>query len=231
VACQQRRRRRGARRADAIQVQATRTEWYRKVKRLGGDRAVFDVIVPKPMGIKLELFPQANRRGIGISQVVPGGNSDDINRKVCIQDEPGMWILEGDQLLAVDGTDCEEGTIQDVVELVSNNGKDEVKLTLMRDTRRGPVKVVVMPDGAMETIRRGCRLSAAAEYAKGGELKYGCIDGWCGTCWHRERVTNMIFKPCCDVITEDWDNVMPLVIFPKPEKVGDSTFLNPRGAV
>ena len=55
------------------------------------------------------------------------------------------------------------------------------------------------------------------------------MDGWCGTCWHRERVTGWLFKPCSDLITTDWDNVMPMVLFPKPEKAGDATLLKPRG--
>ena len=94
----------------------------------------------------------------------------------------------------------------------------------------------------------------------------------CGTCWHRERTTGWLFKPaasaacstacvvreksedlrpCSDMITSDWDNVMPMalprhklrffrrvtdlfwcleVLFPKPEKAGDATLLQPRGA-
>lgn len=219
-------RARGA--ATALRV-TTRTEWYRKVKRVGGDKAIFDVSIPKPMGVKMEKFPQ--RRGIGISEVVDGGNTDKLNRKVCVDDEPGsgMWVLEGDMVLAVNGENVEEGTIEDVVKIVSASDSNEVTLTLLRNTRKGPIKVVLLPEGFAMTVRRNSRLSAAAEAAAGKELKYGCIDGWCGTCWHRERTTNGIFKPCCDVITGDWDNVMPLVITPKPEKAGDSTLLNPRG--
>ena len=55
-------------------------------------------------------------------------------------------------------------------------------------------------------------------------------------------------RPCSDMITSDWDNVMPMaplrepnpslalhpclveVLFPKPEKAGDATLLQPRGA-
>lgn len=179
--------------ATALQV-TSRTEWYRKVKRIGGDQAVFDVTIPKPLGVKIEKFPQ--RKGIGISQVVEDGNADKINRRVCIDDEPGsgMWVLEGDRVLAVNGNDCEDGTIEDISKFVQAAG-DDVTLTLMRNTRKGPIKVVLMPEGFAMTVRRGSRLSAAAEAAAGRELKYGCIDGWCGTCWHRERTTNGIFKP------------------------------------
>lgn len=222
AAVAQRRRRSG--RAPAVQLQATRTEWFRKVKRIGNDKAIFDVTIPKPMGVKIQMFPQENRKGMGVSEVVDDGNCDQVNRRVIIDEEPGMWVMEGDQLLCVDGVDVERGSIDDVVNIVSNNGKDEVTLTLLRDTRRGPVKIVMMPGGKMETVRRNCRLSAAGEYAKQGVLKYGCLDGWCGTCWHRERTTNGVFKPCSDLITEDWDSVLPMVLTFRPEKVGDAAF-------
>jgi len=222
--------RRGRRSPTALKV-TTRTEWYRKVKRIGGDQAIFDVTVPKPMGVRMQGFPQ--RKGVGISEVVEGGNTDKINRAVCVDDVPGsgMWVLEGDRILAVNGVDVEDGSVADIVKIVSESESSDVTITLMRNTRKGPIKVVLMPEGFAMTVRRGSRLSSAAEAAAGRELKYGCIDGWCGTCWHRERTTNGIFKPCCDVLTGDWDNVMPLVISPKPEKAGDSDFLNPRGAV
>mmetsp|Transcript_127947 Transcript_127947/g.272854 ORF Transcript_127947/g.272854 Transcript_127947/m.272854 type:complete len:303 (-) Transcript_127947:186-1094(-) len=208
-------------------LRATRTEWYRKVQRLGGDKAVFDVTIPKPLGVKMQKFPQ--RKGVGIIEIVPGGNTDELNFQVCVDDGPGMWVLEGDRVMAVNGTICEEDEIDGIVKLVGESEGDEITLTLMRNTRKGPIKVVLKPENQVVTVRRNSRLSAAAEYCAGKELTYGCIDGWCGTCWHRERSTNGIFKPCCDVLTADWDNVMPLVLTPKPEKAGDSTFLQPRG--
>lgn len=214
-------------------LRATRTEWYRKVKRIGGDRALFDVTLQKPMGVRLELLPDpkipGSYKGIGISEIVPDGNTDQLNRKVCIEDQPGMWVLEGDRVVAVNGNSCEFGDIDDIIRLIGECPGNEVTLSLVRNTRKGPIKVVLLPGGEIATVRRGSRLSAAAEYAFGKELKYGCIDGWCGTCWHRERSTDGIFKPCCDVLTGDWDNVMPLVLTPKPEKAGDSTYLKPRG--
>jgi len=210
----------------------SRIEWYRKVKRVGGTEAIFDVTIPKPLGLKIETFPQAKKTGAGISMVQPNGNADKLNRKVIVDDEPGsgMWVLEGDRVMAVNGVDCEDGNIDRIVGTIVGSEEDSVTLTLSRNTRLGPIKVVMMPEGYMCTVRRGARLSCAAEAAAGRELKYGCIDGWCGTCWHRERTTDGIFKPCCDQLTGDWDNVMPLVLTPKPEKAGDSTLLNPRGA-
>eukprot|EP00419_Tripos_fusus_P028459 CAMPEP_0172727352 /NCGR_PEP_ID=MMETSP1074-20121228/91628_1 /TAXON_ID=2916 /ORGANISM="Ceratium fusus, Strain PA161109" /LENGTH=305 /DNA_ID=CAMNT_0013554489 /DNA_START=43 /DNA_END=960 /DNA_ORIENTATION=+ len=208
----------------------SRIEWYRKVKRVGTD-AIFDVTIPKPLGLKIENFPQKDKEGAGVSKIQPNGNTDKVNRRVCVDDEPGagMWVLEGDRIMAVNGVDTEDGDIDKIVGEIMGNDGPEVTLTLMRNTRKGPIRIVMMPEGYMCTVRRNSRLSAAAEMAAGRDLKYGCIDGWCGTCWHRERTTNGIFKPCCDVLTGDWDNVMPLVITPKPERAGDSTLLNPRG--
>lgn len=218
------------RRRSAVALRATRLEWYRKVQRVGGDYAVFDVTIPKPLGVKMEKFPATKNgpEGIGISAVVEGGNADEVNRKVCVDDGPGMWVLEGDKVMAVNGVNCEDEDLNAIINLVQQSG-NEVTLTLMRNTRKGPIKVVLLPGGEMSTVRRGSRLSAAVEYAMDREIKYGCIDGWCGTCWHRERVTNGLFKPCCDMLTGDWDSVMPLVLTPKPEKAGDMNFMQPRG--
>lgn len=211
----------------------TRAQWYRKVKRVGNDQAVFDVTIPKPLGIKLEPFPQAKRDGVGVSQIIPEGNTDKLNHRVCVEDDgSGMWVLEGDRVMAVNGEDCENATSDDIAMMIVNSESTEITLTLMRNTRIGPVKVVLfgpIGKGNSVTVRRNCRLNEASEYCAGRELKYGCVDGWCGTCWHRERTTNRVFKPCCDVVTGEWDNVMPLVMFPKPEKAGDASFMQPRG--
>ncbi|CAE7573145.1 dcsD [Symbiodinium sp. CCMP2592] len=210
-------------------LRATRVEWFRKVKRISGDRAVFDVSIPKPLGLALEAFPDG--RGVGISSITPESNADQLNRKVCITEEDnGMWILEGDRVIGVNGTETVDSTVEDIAKLVGESEGDSVTLTLVRNTRNGPIKVVIMPDKKFATVRRNARLSSAVEFALGREIKYGCIDGWCGTCWHRERTTGWLFKPCSDMITSDWDNVMPMVLFPKPEKAGDATLLQPRGA-
>lgn len=219
-----------------VSRRASRTDWYLKVQRLGNDQALFDVTIPKPLGVKMEKFPAWSKvDGIGISQIVDGGNTDKINEAVCVRDEPGMWVLEGDQVMAIDGEDVEFSDMDEIVDLVTNSEEpDRVTLTLMRNTRRGPVRVVFFEKdgnwkkGMWATVRRGAPLSAAAD-ATGQGSKYGCIDGWCGTCWHRERATNGVFKPCADVLTGDWDNVMPLALRPRPEKVGDATYLKPRG--
>jgi len=217
-------------------MQLTRSQWYRKVKRISQDRAIFDVTVQKPLGIKLEPIPDRKKgpgafRGVGVSEITKGGNVDELNRRVCeTEEEGGMWILEGDRVIAVEGTECVDANIEEITQLIKAHQGDTLKLTFVRNTRTGPIKVVMMPGGETATVRRGANLSAACEYAFGKVLKYGCIDGWCGTCWHRERTTDGVFKPCCDVLTGDWDNVMPLVLTPKPEKAGDLKMGEARGA-
>mmetsp|Transcript_66793 Transcript_66793/g.124802 ORF Transcript_66793/g.124802 Transcript_66793/m.124802 type:complete len:304 (-) Transcript_66793:142-1053(-) len=208
-------------------LRATRAEWFRRVKRLPGDLAVFDVVIPKPLGLRLQEYPQ--RDGVGVAELFEGGNAYELSRKVIFEENDGMWILEGDQVLAIDGQDVEDFTVDEMADVIKANAGDSVTLTLQRNTRLGPIRVVVMPEGVQATVRRGIRLSAATEYA-GRESDFGCIDGWCGTCWHRERSTNGVFKPCCDVLTGDWDNTMPMVLTPKPERAGDATLLKPRGA-
>lgn len=226
-----------ARRRDAssVTMRLTRSQWYREVKRISGDRAIFDVTVKKPLGIKLEPIPKRKGdtyyRGVGVSEVVPGGNTDVLNEKVCTTEEdPGMWILEGDRVIAIDGQECVEASFDEIVKLIQANQDDEITMTLVRNTRSGPIRVVLLPGGETVTVRRNAKLAQAAEVAFGKELKYGCVDGWCGTCWHRERSTNGVFKPCCDLLTGDWDNVMPLVLTPKPERAGDAKMGEERGA-
>jgi len=209
----------------------SRAEWYRKVQRIGPELAVFDVTIPKPLGLKIDKYPAAmKKKGVGISAIAEGGNADKLNVAVCVQDGPGMWILEGDRIMAVNGDDCEDESVKDITQRVVQAEGDSITLTLMRNTRKGPIRVVMLPEGKMATVKRGARLSVAAEYSLGRELKFGCVDGWCGTCWHRERSTNGVFKPCSDLLTGDWDNTMPLALYPKPERAGDSQgMLQPRG--
>lgn len=215
-------------RPSATALQATRAEWYRKVRRLPGNLAIFDVTIPKPLGLQIKKFPPPREEGVGVFEITPGGNAEEVNRKVVMDDGPGMWVLEGDQVLAVDGEDVEELSVKEIAGKIGQTTGNEVTLTLQRNTRLGPIRVVIMPEGVQATVRRGIRLSAATEYA-GRESDFGCIDGWCGTCWHRERATNGVFKPCCDMLTGDWDNTMPLVLTPRPERAGDSRTIKPRG--
>ena len=47
-----------------VPCKCARVEWFRKVKRISGDRAVFDVTVKKPMGLVLEYLP--DKKGVAI---------------------------------------------------------------------------------------------------------------------------------------------------------------------
>eukprot|EP00913_Durusdinium_trenchii_P030645 g28702.t1 len=101
----------------SVALRATRVEWFRKVKRISGDRAIFDVTVKKPMGLVLEYLPdkKGGFRGVGISEVVQDGNAYELNKKVCVtEEEDGMWILEGDRVIGVNGTETVDSSIDDI---------------------------------------------------------------------------------------------------------------------
>ena len=53
-------------RRSPVALRATRVEWFRKVKRISGDRAVFDVTVKKPMGLVLEYLPDKKGAVVGV---------------------------------------------------------------------------------------------------------------------------------------------------------------------
>ncbi|CAJ1424952.1 unnamed protein product [Effrenium voratum] len=175
-----------------VALRATRVEWFRKVRRIRcGDRAVFDVTVKKPMGLVLEYLPdkKGGMRGVGVSEIVKDGNGYELNRKVCVTEEDeGMWILEGDRIIAVNGIETVDASIEDIARLVGESPDDSVVLTLCRNTRLGPIKVVVLPEGEFATVRRNSRLSSAVEFAKGKEHQV-----WL----HRWLVRNLLAPRAC----------------------------------
>lgn len=202
----------------------TKVQWMRRVRRVDARHVVYDVTLLKPLGLLLETYP--NRPGIGVKEIFDEGNAAKNNDRVIFSQADGMWILEGDELVAVNDQVCQEADMDDILQLIGNAGS-EVTLTFKRNVRGGPIKCVFFPSGAQATVRRNVSLSAAAAYA-GLNVKFGCTDGWCGTCWHRERSTNGVMKPCCGMLTSDWDSTLPLVLTLSPEKAG-SKGVNRRG--
>lgn len=194
----------------------TKVQWMRRVRRVDARHVIYDVRLPKPLGMRLETFP--NRPGIGVREIIEGANAHKNNDDVIFNQADGMWILEGDELVAVSDQVVVGGEMDDALALIGDAG-DEVTLTFKRNTRGGPIKVVFFPSASSATVKRNITLSAACAYA-GLDVKFGCTDGWCGTCWHRERSTNGVMKPCCGMLTNDWDSTLPLVLTLSPEKVG-----------
>mmetsp|Transcript_80122 Transcript_80122/g.158732 ORF Transcript_80122/g.158732 Transcript_80122/m.158732 type:complete len:353 (+) Transcript_80122:72-1130(+) len=227
IFCSSRRRRTVATRAvDEDFPEPGPKEWDALVTRIEGERAVFEVTIPKPLGFKPANFP--NRPGVGVAKVFEEGNTDERNRKILIENEPGMFVLEGDEVIAVNGTNVEGKTVDDVGPLVKNAEGDSITLTLCRAYYSGPVKVVFMPAGKFATMRRGIEITNAARVGV-QEVSYSCKEGWCRSCWHTDTMWGTIYRACNSrspkkpppknprTIPEKWDNVMPLVLLNWPE--------------
>eukprot|EP00931_Biecheleriopsis_adriatica_P004952 TRINITY_DN106531_c0_g1_i1.p1 TRINITY_DN106531_c0_g1~~TRINITY_DN106531_c0_g1_i1.p1 ORF type:complete len:309 (+),score=43.70 TRINITY_DN106531_c0_g1_i1:62-928(+) len=195
---------------------ASRAEWNSRCDKADG-RAVFDLRVTKPLGVEMQEFP--DRPGAGIAQVMQGGGVDALNNRALLDHESSMWALEGDEVIAVNGSPCEGAELDAIVALIAGSEGSEVTLTLARNylkTPKGPVKVVFLPSGKMATVGRRKPLSEVAEFAE-EDVNYACKEGWCGTCWHREQCTGDLFKPCCGEVPPSWDNVMPVTLVAEPQ--------------
>uniref|UniRef100_A0A7S4QPE4 PDZ domain-containing protein n=1 Tax=Alexandrium monilatum TaxID=311494 RepID=A0A7S4QPE4_9DINO len=203
------RRRRRRRAVTAVARSVSRKEWNERVKRIQDYRAVFDVTIPKPLGVTPKNFQ--NRPGVGIAQIKPDGNTADLNNRVILEGFESMFVLEGDEVIAVDGVDCEGKNLDYVGALVKSAPGDSITLTLCRNYQKGPVKVVWMPGEEMITMNRGSLLRTCAETAR-AEVRYSCKDGWCSSCWHTEDTSDLVHRICKFNIPKDWDNVKPLVL-------------------
>eukprot|EP00434_Breviolum_minutum_P035798 symbB.v1.2.031701.t1/scaffold3709.1/size51634/5 len=176
-----------------VQRRATVQQWNSRVKRIEGGRAVFDVTLPKPLGLTPRNFP--NRPGVGVAKINPGGNTDLWNRQVLLEDADGMFIMEGDEVVAVNGTVCEGQDLEKVSKLVKESEGDTLTLKLVRNYLTGPVKIVWKPSLKMATYKRGAILRACEE-TLGANVRYSCEDGWCSSCWHAEENYMTVYRIC-----------------------------------
>lgn len=186
-----------------------KVEWNRRVRRIEGGRAIFDVTITKPLG----LVPQAfgNRPGVGVAKIKPDGNTAKHNEEVIVRGMDAMFVLEGDEVIAVNGVDTEGKDIEVVGDLVKNAEGDSITLKLCRNYQKGPVKTVWYPGGEQVTLKRGAVLRLGAE-ALNVDVIYGCKDGYCSKCWHACDVTNTVYRICKNVVPVEWDNVCPLIL-------------------
>eukprot|EP00930_Biecheleria_cincta_P048707 TRINITY_DN33986_c0_g1_i1.p1 TRINITY_DN33986_c0_g1~~TRINITY_DN33986_c0_g1_i1.p1 ORF type:complete len:299 (+),score=26.72 TRINITY_DN33986_c0_g1_i1:23-898(+) len=195
---------------------ASRAEWHSHCRDSDG-RAVFDLRITKPLGAELREFP--DRPGVGIAQIMEGGGIDALNDHVLTGEGSGMWALEGDEVVGVNGSSCEGAALDAIVALIAGSEGSEITLTLARNylkNPKGPVKVLFLPSSKMVTVGRRKPLTEVAEFAD-ESVNYSCKEGWCGTCWHREQCTGEVFKPCCGEIPASWDNVMPFTLIAEPK--------------
>mmetsp|Transcript_13256 Transcript_13256/g.31411 ORF Transcript_13256/g.31411 Transcript_13256/m.31411 type:complete len:316 (+) Transcript_13256:96-1043(+) len=194
-------------------------DWVKRVKMIEGERAVFDVTIPKPLGLVPANFP--NRPGVGVAKITPDGNTDQLNRRVIVDGEEGMWVLEGDEVVAVNGETVEGKSLDEVGPLVKNSEGDSVTLTLCRHYMAGPVKVVFLPSGKVATMKRGIEILKAAEVGV-EDVSFSCKEGWCHACWHTDPMFGTVYRACSAIsrkrpppknprrIPEKWNNVVPL---------------------
>lgn len=197
------------RRVQRVQRNATVQQWNARVKRIEGGRAVFDVTLSKPLGLTPKNFP--NRPGVGIAKIKEGGNTDLWNKKVLLEDADGMFVMEGDEVVAVNGTLCEGQDLEQVSKLVKESEGDSLTLKLVRNYLTGPVKIVWKPSLKMATYKRGALLRACEE-TLGANVRYSCEDGWCSSCWHAEDNYMTVYRICKMDVPPKWDNVMPFVL-------------------
>lgn len=193
---------------------ATAAEFMKRVKRIEGNRAVFDVTIAKPLGIVPQAFP--TRPGVGIAKIKEGGNADLLNNKVILEGGEGMWILEGDEVVAVNGKMCEGQGLDVMNALVKEAEGDAITLTLVRNVQAGPVKVVWMPTKKMATMKRGTSLRVCEEWL-GARVRFSCENGWCSSCWHVDDHYDAVYRICKNVVPYTWDNVLPLILIAKDE--------------
>lgn len=194
-------------------------DWVKRVKMIEGQRALFDVTIPKPLGLVPANFP--NRPGVGVAKINPDGNTDQLNKRVIIDGEEGMWVLEGDEVVAVNGTNVEGKSLDEVGPLVKNSEGDSVTLSLCRHYMAGPVKVVFLPSGKVATMKRGIEISKAAEVGV-EDVSFSCKEGWCKACWHTDPMFGICYRACSAysrkkpppknprTIPMTWNNVVPL---------------------
>lgn len=223
------RRRRQRQRAAAVGRHAERQSafgdkykeefWTTRVKFLEGDRAIFDVTIPKPLGLIPQDYP--NRPGVGVSKITPDGNTDLLNRSVIIDGAPGMWVLEGDEVVAVNGARCEGKGLDTIGPMVKESAGDSVTLTLVRYCKAGPVKVCFLPSGSTVVMKRGVEIAQAAKLGV-QEVSYSCKEGWCKACWHTDPMFGIVYRACSSIprkrpppknpreIPKLWNSVVPL---------------------
>lgn len=179
------------------------------MKRIEDFRAVFDVVIEKPLGLVPRDFP--NRPGVGIAKINKDGNTDKLNRRVLFEDFDSNFVLEGDEVIAVNGIDCERMNLDFVGPVVKSAEGDSITLTLCRNYQKGPVKVAFLPGEEMITMTRGSLLRKSAE-AVGADVRYRCKDGWCSSCWHTEDTSDLVHRICKFPVPKDWDSVKPLIL-------------------
>mmetsp|Transcript_66785 Transcript_66785/g.118210 ORF Transcript_66785/g.118210 Transcript_66785/m.118210 type:complete len:300 (+) Transcript_66785:40-939(+) len=199
----------GKHQRSAVARRATVMQWKKRVKRIQGGRALFDVTIQKPLGLVPKNFPK--RPGVGVAKINDGGNTDLHNREVLLEDKDAMFVLEGDEVVGVNGKICEGRDVEEMGALVQASDGDSVTLTLCRNYVSGPVKILWKPSLMTATYNRKAILRICEENL-GANVRYGCENGWCTSCWHAEESYMNVYRICKNTVPKDWDSALPLVL-------------------
>lgn len=213
-------------------------DWIKRVKIIEGDRAVFDVTIPLPLGLVPRDFP--NRPGVGVAKINKDSNTDKLNKAVIMEGAPGMFVLEGDEVVAVNGVNVEGQSLEKVAPLVKDATGDSITLTLCRAYLAAPVKVVFIPSGQNAVMKRGVEISQAANVGV-AEVSYSCKEGWCKACWHTDPMFGIVYRACAAVskkrpppknprnVPKEWNSIVPLWLIQWKDRMELSPFAKQAG--
>jgi len=175
---------------------------------------LFDVTIPKPLGVIPKNFPK--RPGVGIASIKPDGNTSLHNDQVLLKDKNAMFILEGDEVVGINEEMCEGKDVEEVGAMVKAAEGDSITLKLCRNYQQGPVKVVWKPTLKIATMKRGSSLRVCEEFL-GANVRFGCEDGWCSSCWHANELYMNTYRICKNVVPPTWDSVLPFILISAAE--------------
>jgi len=183
-----------------------------------GGRFKFDVQISKPLGVELLEFP--SEPGVGIARIVEGGSIYALNTTLFEGNDPGTYVLEGDEVIAVNGQDCEGADLDEVLELIDAADASSFTMRLARNwilAPKSPVKVVFRGGETVTsaTVKRGGTLRGAVEMA-GYPVSTACLPRQC-KCKHRDVTTGEIISLCSARIGGMHDVSRPLILEPLSE--------------
>jgi len=153
-----------------------------------GESLWFDVILEKPLGLRLTDGPNGAGGGVGIAEIAGGSAGDLLNKACGAGAKPCLYAQEGDELQAINGDGINGDQQTAIGKIMESEGS--VTLTLSRK-KQGAI-TVVFPNGNIVTTPRTAILSQVAEKA-GYSTGCVCKNGRCGKCWHEDPATGELY--------------------------------------
>mmetsp|Transcript_18930 Transcript_18930/g.47477 ORF Transcript_18930/g.47477 Transcript_18930/m.47477 type:complete len:361 (-) Transcript_18930:220-1302(-) len=159
-----------------------------------GDAVWFDVTLSLPLGLGLTMGTQA--AGVFVEEVREGGSMFEHNKKHTLSEANfgrQHFVQEGDRLLMVNGQNC--SSVDEAVALITG-AADQANLQLKFARKLNGNVTMIFPESGTEIAAPGqVRVKQAAQMA-GHDVVYNCTDGTCGTCWHKDELTDEVYLLC-----------------------------------